>query len=99
MCYGVVRYDIGLMLGLRGFAAAAIGGIGSSYGGLLGGFVLAALEISAARWLPGGSLWRDVAVFGILIGTLALRPQGILGAFRRENNVSWSRRSDGRPVL
>ncbi len=99
MCYGVVRYDIGLMLGLRGFAAAAIGGIGSSYGGLLGGFVLAALEISAARWLPGGSLWRDVAVFGLLIGTLALRPQGILGAFRRENNVSWSRRSDGRPVL
>lgn len=99
MCYGVVRYDIGLGLGLRGFAAAAIGGINSSYGGLLGGFLLAVLEISAGRWLPGGSLWRDVVVFGLLIGTLALRPQGILGTFRRESGVSWVRRRDGRSVL
>ncbi|NQV50192.1 MAG: branched-chain amino acid ABC transporter permease [Candidatus Marinimicrobia bacterium] len=99
MCYGMVRYDIGLGLGLRGFAAAAIGGIHSSYGGLLGGFLLALFEITAGRWLPGGSLWRDVVVFGLLIGTLAWRPQGILGMFRHESGVSWARRRDGKSVL
>jgi branched-chain amino acid transport system permease protein len=99
MCYGIVRYDIGLGLGLRGFAAAAIGGIQSIFGGFLGGFFLALLEISAGRWLPGGSLWRDVVVFGLLIATLAIRPQGVLGTFRREVGISWERRRDGRSVL
>ncbi len=99
MCYGVVRYDIGLGLGLRGFAAAAVGGIHSTYGGLLGGFLLAFVEISTGRWLPGGSLWRDVVVFGLLIGALAFCPHGLLGMWRRESGISWTRRRDGRTVL
>jgi len=99
MHYQVIRYDMGLALGLRGFAAAALGGINNIYGGLIGGFLLALLEITSGRLLPGGSIWRDVIVFALLICILAFRPQGILGSYQRESLVSLLRRRDGRVNL
>src|SRR5207249_11776009 len=37
-------YDAGTMLGLKGFAAAVTGGLGNTFGGIVGGFVLGLLE-------------------------------------------------------
>jgi branched-chain amino acid transport system permease protein len=92
MMYGVAKYDMGLLLGLRGFAAAALGGMGRIKGGILGGFLLAAFELASSRFLPGGSGYRDVVVFAILILVLAARPRGLLGGYSRDIHTSITRR-------
>jgi len=91
--YEVIKYDMGLLLGLRGFAAAALGGIHRIEGGILGGFLLAAMELGSARILPGGSGYRDVVVFTVLILVLATRPRGILGKPKKDIQTSISRQS------
>lgn len=71
-------YDMGTMLGLKGFCAAVIGGLSSSLGGVLGGLVLGVVEAFASGLLPSG--YRDAVAFLILLLVLFLRPQGLLGA-------------------
>jgi branched-chain amino acid transport system permease protein len=67
----------GIVLGLKGFAAAALGGLGSSRGALAGGLILGVLEaLAAGLFWPGA---RDIVAFIILIAILLLRPSGIFG--------------------
>jgi len=63
---------------LKGFIAAVIGGLGSLSGAVLGGFVLAGLEVSFQATLPeGASPFIDAFVFGIVIIVLFIRPHGL----------------------
>jgi len=73
-------YDMGAMLGLKGFSAAILGGLGSSLGGVLGGLVIGVAESLASGLVSSG--YRDVVAFLILLLVLFLRPQGILGGAR-----------------
>jgi branched-chain amino acid transport system permease protein len=75
--YGSVHFFMGFVIGLKAFTAAVIGGIGSVPGAMLGGLTLGLLEAFGTTFV--GSAWRDVFVFGLLIGFLVLRPVGILG--------------------
>ncbi|WP_433377955.1 branched-chain amino acid ABC transporter permease [Streptosporangium sp. CA-115845] len=68
---------LGSALALKGFVALAIGGFGSFYGGLAGGFVVGLVEEHAARYL--GSEFSNLSVFLILILVLMLRPTGLFG--------------------
>ncbi|GBD30640.1 High-affinity branched-chain amino acid transport system permease protein LivH [bacterium HR32] len=77
--YGIVRYDMGLVMAIKGFSAAVVGGLGSFYGALVGSLVLAAVETASTAYLPGGSQLRDVLSFLVVIGFLVLRPTGLLG--------------------
>lgn len=77
--YGIVRYDMGLVLAIKGFSAAVVGGLGSFYGALVGSLVLAGVETASAAYLPGGSQLRDVLSFLVVIAFLVLRPTGLLG--------------------
>ncbi|MBU0942835.1 MAG: branched-chain amino acid ABC transporter permease [Proteobacteria bacterium] len=77
--YTVFRYDMGAMAGIKGFSASVVGGLGSVYGAVLGGFLMAFTETFAAAYIPGGSAIRDVFSFGILLLFLILRPSGIIG--------------------
>jgi len=70
-------YDMGAMLGLKGFCAAILGGLGSMLGGVLGGLVLGVAESLASGYLSSG--YRDALAFLILLLVLFLRPQGLLG--------------------
>ncbi|MBM4274276.1 MAG: branched-chain amino acid ABC transporter permease [Deltaproteobacteria bacterium] len=70
-------YDMGLMLGLKGFSAAIIGGLGSLLGGVLGGLVLGVAESLATGFISSG--YRDAVAFLLLLLVLFLRPQGLLG--------------------
>lgn len=67
------------------FTAVILGGIGSAYGALVGGLVLG-LTIDIATWsaLAGGldPRFRPVLAFGLLIGLLLFRPQGVFGRAR-----------------
>lgn len=77
--YGIVRYDMGLLLAVKGFSAAVVGGLGSFYGALVGSLVLAVVETSSVAYLPAGSQLRDVFSFLVVIAFLVLRPTGLLG--------------------
>lgn len=72
-----LSYDIGVMLGLKGFAAAVLGGYGNSLGAVLGGLILGVLESLGAGVIS--STYKDVMAFAILVGVLFVKPDGLLG--------------------
>lgn len=75
--YSMIRYDMGFIPGIKAFTAAVVGGIGSIPGAVLGGFLIGILEIFAESYIS--SAYKDVIVYSILILTLLLKPEGILG--------------------
>jgi branched-chain amino acid transport system permease protein len=70
-------FDMGLWMGIKGFAAAVLGGLGSLPGAVVGGLVLGLLEQFGSGYIS--SLYREAISLGILVAVLLLRPQGILG--------------------
>ena len=70
-------YDAGVMLGLKGFAAAILGGLGNPMGAVAGGLVLGLVESLAAGLISSG--YKDAIAFVILLLVLFLRPGGIFG--------------------
>jgi branched-chain amino acid transport system permease protein len=77
-------YDAGIMLGLKGFAAAMLGGLGSFGGAVIGGLVLGLLEGLGAGFLS--SAYKDAIAFVVILAVLFLMPGGLLGA-RRSDRV------------
>ncbi len=69
--------DVGVLLGLKGFAAAILGGFGSFPGAVVGGLILGISEALAAGYLS--SAYKDALAFVLLVLVLAWRPQGLLG--------------------
>lgn len=72
-----VSATMGTLLGLKAFAAAIIGGLGSPWGVMIAGVGYGVVESLAAR-LFGGS-YREIVGFAVVIGVLALRPNGLFG--------------------
>jgi len=70
-------WDVGVMLGLKGFAAAILGGLGSSAGAVLGGLALGLIEALGAGYLS--SAYKDVFAFLIIVAALVFLPNGLLG--------------------
>ena len=78
-----IDFFMGFLAGLKAFTAAVLGGIGNIMGAVLGGLVLGVVEAMAVQFIPGtfgGSPWKDVWAFALLIIVLVFRPQGLLGA-------------------
>ncbi|MGZ8390621.1 MAG: branched-chain amino acid ABC transporter permease [Rhodoplanes sp.] len=73
----LTSYNIGTLLALKGFAAAMLGGIGSSVGAVIGGLLLGLLEAFAAGSLS--SQYKDAVAFIVILVVLFARPQGLLG--------------------
>ena len=69
--------DAGIMLGLKGFAAAILGGMGNPMGAVAGGLLLGLLESLAAGLISSG--YKDAIAFVILLLVLFLRPSGLFG--------------------
>lgn len=80
--YGIVQFDMGVLLTVKGFVAAVIGGLGNIYGALIGALIVGLLEAATSGIIPKGNAYKDVVVFGALIFILLLRPEGILRAAR-----------------
>lgn len=77
--YNEVNFGSGLLLGVIGFSAAVIGGLGNVYGAVLGGFVFAALQTIGAAALPFASAYKDVFAFAVVIVLMTIRPTGLIG--------------------
>jgi branched-chain amino acid transport system permease protein len=74
--YGVT-VTLGVLIALKAFAAAVIGGFGSIPGAVIGGVLLGLVETFGATYLS--SHYKDAFAFVILILVLLLRPTGIFG--------------------
>ncbi len=72
-----LNYDVGVLLGLKGFAAAILGGFGSFPGAIFGGLILGLLESLSAGYIS--SAYKDVVAFVVLLLVLFVRPKGLLG--------------------
>lgn len=71
----MTAYDVGIMLGLKGFCAAIIGGMSSGFGTVLGGLLLGILESMGAGLISSG--YKDAIAFIVLLLILFIRPQGL----------------------
>jgi branched-chain amino acid transport system permease protein len=73
----MTAYDVGVMLGIKGFCAAIIGGLSGGIGILLGGLLLGVLESLGAGLISSG--YKDAIAFIFLLIILFVRPQGLFG--------------------
>ncbi len=72
-----MSYGSGAMLGLKGFCAAILGGMGNSMGAVAGGILLGIIETTGAGFISSG--YKDAIAFFVILLVLFIRPSGILG--------------------
>jgi branched-chain amino acid transport system permease protein len=77
LAFNQITNTIGFLAGLKAFTAAVVGGIGSIPGAMIGGIFIGLCEAYSASYIS--SKYSDLIVFGILIVTMLLRPQGLFG--------------------
>jgi len=75
-----VTPDLGFSLGIKGFAAAALGGLGTFGGAVAGGLILGLVETLSGAYL--GSIVKDSVSLIILCLILVFRPTGLVGEVR-----------------
>ncbi|MFX8910862.1 branched-chain amino acid ABC transporter permease LivH, partial [Acinetobacter baumannii] len=61
----LTQYDVGVMLGVKGFCAAILGGVGSPFGAVLGGLIVGLAEALAAGYVS--SAYKDVVAFVMIL--------------------------------
>lgn len=71
-------YDVGIMLGLKGFAAAMLGGLGSFGGAVAGGLLLGLVEGLGAGFVS--SSYKDAIAFVVILVVLFFLPGGLFRA-------------------
>ncbi len=72
---GTIYFDFGWTNLLLIFAAVILGGIGSIYGAILGGFTISIASRLSFVWLP--SEFSSIVAFGVMIVILLIKPEGI----------------------
>lgn len=84
--YNRIEPTMGYIAGVKAFAAAVLGGIGSVPGAMLGGIVLGVAEAFGAGYLS--SLYRDGISYGVMIIVIILIPAGLFGKVIKETKKS-----------
>ncbi len=74
----LTSYDVGIMLGLKGFVAAVLGGLGNGLGAVVGGLLVGILEAMGAGYLS--SACKDAIPFVLILCILFFMPRGLFGA-------------------
>lgn len=75
--YQNIDTTMGFSVGMKTFAAAVLGGVGSLPGAMLGGIIVGVAETIGASYINSG--YRDAISFAILIIVLLVKPSGIFG--------------------
>jgi branched-chain amino acid transport system permease protein len=71
------NYEAGIMLGLKGFSAAVLGGLGNGMGAIVGGLAVGIAEALASGYLS--SAYKDAVAFVIILFVLFFLPNGLFG--------------------
>lgn len=79
LSYGIIKFNMGFIISIKGFAAAVVGGLGNVYGAVAGGLLLGFMEIGAVVIFPDGSSYQDIISFLIVVLFLVFKPAGIFG--------------------
>jgi branched-chain amino acid transport system permease protein len=74
----LMEYDRGAMLGLKGFGAAVLGGLGQFHGALAAGALLGLAESFCAGYLSSG--YKDAVALVLLLLALFFKPEGLFGS-------------------
>jgi branched-chain amino acid transport system permease protein len=74
----LTSYDVGIMLGLKGFVAAVVGGLGNGLGAVVGGLMVGIIEAMAAGYIS--SAYKDAIPFVLILFVLFFMPRGLFGA-------------------
>jgi branched-chain amino acid transport system permease protein len=69
--------NVGIMLGLKGFCAAIVGGLGNPMGAIAGGLIVGVAEALTAGYIS--SAYKDAVAFIIIIAVLLFMPSGLFG--------------------
>ncbi|MBF0375165.1 MAG: branched-chain amino acid ABC transporter permease [Alphaproteobacteria bacterium] len=69
--------EAGIMLGLKGFSAAVLGGLGNGMGAIIGGLIVGVAEAMGAGYLS--SAYKDAIAFVIILFVLFFMPNGLFG--------------------
>ncbi len=77
-----IYFQMGYRIGIDGFTAAVLGGIGNLPGALLGGLLIGLIRAFSDQYIA--TRWTGVIVFSLLILVLVFRPSGLLGSRVRE---------------
>ncbi|MBS1141716.1 MAG: amino acid/amide transporter rane protein 1, family [Proteobacteria bacterium] len=73
----MTSYDVGIMLGLKGFVAAVLGGLGNGLGAVVGGLLVGILEAMGAGYIS--SAYKDAIPFVLILFILFFMPRGLFG--------------------
>jgi len=73
----MTSYDVGIMLGLKGFIGAVVGGLGNGLGAVLGGLLVGILEAMGAGYIS--SAYKDAIPFVLILLILFFLPRGLCG--------------------
>lgn len=76
--YGVARYDMGFLPGIKGFTASIMGGVGNVRGAMMAGVILGLIESLGSAYIASG--YKDAFAFILLIIVLIFKPKGLLGS-------------------
>lgn len=82
--YHEINFNMGVLLGVIGFASAVVGGLGSLLGPILGGFLFAGVQTLVVVAMPFSSAYRDVVVFALIIVLIGFFPTGLIAERRSE---------------
>jgi branched-chain amino acid transport system permease protein len=67
---------MGLLIALKAFSAAIVGGLSNARGCMLGGFMLGIMEAMVGLWQAE---MREISIFLLIIIVLVVKPEGLLG--------------------
>ncbi len=70
-----MQFDGGTLVGLKGFSAAILGGLGNPAGCVVGGLLIGVVEQVICYFSSG---YKDILALGVVVVLLLLRPRGIL---------------------
>lgn len=71
------NFEVGIMLGVKGFSAAMLGGMGSAFGAIAGGLILGLIEAFGAGYIS--SAYKDAMALVVILLVLFFMPSGLFG--------------------
>jgi branched-chain amino acid transport system permease protein len=75
----IISFDNGALFGVKGFSAAVVGGLRNTWGAVIGGMLLAFIEVFISGYVPRGASFASIIAFVVVVVFIIFKPEGIIG--------------------